>query len=526
MAAQVAVVERREVHAVEEDRALGGLEEARDELDERRLAAAAAADERDGLARRDLERDRPRGWRASPGRRSGSPRRAARCGPRGSAPGRSRDRSVALLRLLLEDVVQTGRGAPTTVSNRSHIASSRRMAACAISASVLKATNPPTRQSSPCTTRSAPTQRKSAIETIAIVWTALSYDRRNSVPAKRLLRDGQELREHRVAERRLGRGRLHRLDPLDGVDLVRAVPPSALLEVDQDRPQVPDREEHEQRVERRSVARNDPGQRARCRRTSGPAVPSSCTAASSPPIPCWTTNSRTSWAPSSRRWMSPVRRLWKYRIGSASSRRVRKSRIDASIRTAAKASRYCWQKLASTRKHDRDAHRQHDHGQQADLAVDDDRVDDGLREDGEQELERADHAGEQEHLAEDRPVAREERDQPREARPSLGGPVERVGVVEERGVAGPPLLERAPARACAVRAPGRPRARGPSRRRRRRPSGCPPSGRSPAAARRRGCARTPSPRAPRGRARSPRGRGPSGSCRRWPCGRARGCGRG
>ena len=36
--------------------------------------------------------------------------------------------------------------------------------------------------------------------------------------------------------------------------------------------------------------------------------------------------------------MSPVRRVWKYVIGSASSRRVRKSSIAASMRTAAKLS--------------------------------------------------------------------------------------------------------------------------------------------------------------------------------------------
>ena len=54
---QLAVVERLHVDAVEEDRPLGRLEQPGQALDERRLAAAAPADDGDRAPGRDLERD-------------------------------------------------------------------------------------------------------------------------------------------------------------------------------------------------------------------------------------------------------------------------------------------------------------------------------------------------------------------------------------------------------------------------------------------------------------------------------------
>jgi len=55
--AQVPVVERLQVHAVVEDGALAGLEQPGQALDQRRLAGAAAPDDRHGLARGHLEAD-------------------------------------------------------------------------------------------------------------------------------------------------------------------------------------------------------------------------------------------------------------------------------------------------------------------------------------------------------------------------------------------------------------------------------------------------------------------------------------
>ena len=100
------VVERAQLEAVEPDRPLGRLHQAGEQLDQRRLARAAAPDDRDRLARLDRERDAPPGSAATPGRRSGSRR------SRSSTRARERRhrpqlRAVAaLLRLVVEHVVE------------------------------------------------------------------------------------------------------------------------------------------------------------------------------------------------------------------------------------------------------------------------------------------------------------------------------------------------------------------------------------------------------------------------------------
>ncbi len=77
-------------------------------------------------------------------------------------------------------------------------------------------------------------------------------------------------------------------------------------------------------------------------------------------MPCCTANCRTCRAPSSRRWISPVRRLVKYDIGSDNICRLRKSRIAVSSRTAAKASRYSCASDGGLHEEKRRAHAEQD----------------------------------------------------------------------------------------------------------------------------------------------------------------------
>src|SRR5207248_2250348 len=93
------------IEAVEEDRALGRLDQAGEQLDQRRLARAAAADDRDRLARIDGEgevledRRRVRSAVAEP---DAAQLDAARERPYGAKSGAI----GSLLRLLVEDVVE------------------------------------------------------------------------------------------------------------------------------------------------------------------------------------------------------------------------------------------------------------------------------------------------------------------------------------------------------------------------------------------------------------------------------------
>ena len=72
--AQIAIVERLEIDAVVENGALRRLEQPGQALDQRGLSRAAAADDGDHLPRRHVEGDPLEDRRATPGRRSGSPR--------------------------------------------------------------------------------------------------------------------------------------------------------------------------------------------------------------------------------------------------------------------------------------------------------------------------------------------------------------------------------------------------------------------------------------------------------------------
>ena len=80
------------------------------------------------------------------------------------------------------------------------------------------------------------------------ICSAASYDHDREVGAEQLLGERIELAQHAVAEAPLGAGRLHRLDALDGVDLVRVVLAERLLEASRTSGAAALREAHQQRV--------------------------------------------------------------------------------------------------------------------------------------------------------------------------------------------------------------------------------------------------------------------------------------
>ena len=261
------------------------------------------------LARRDVERDvLEDGRRLRPAVAEAQVAEARRA-PRAIAPAAARERSRALLRLVLEDVVQAveqHRRALEVVPQREQ---RRGSAPLASATSELNATSPPI-VSWPSITSWAPTHRKSAERQ--------ERDRVDRRPRSDItVKSARNSRRATpwncssisVAERRLAAERLHGLDALDRVDLVRVVPAERLLERCEIGRSHFTRRQHQQRVERRRRQEHEREPRAVDEHQHD--VAASCTTAVSPAMPCCTRNSRTCRMPSSRRWMSPVRRVAK-----------------------------------------------------------------------------------------------------------------------------------------------------------------------------------------------------------------------
>ena len=154
--------------------------------------------------------------------------------------------------------------------------------------SELKATKPPT-LSVPCMTWFAPTQRKSAVESRPIVLQDAVVGHDDETAAESLLRDGEELVQHRVAESDFCRRGFDRFDAFDGVDLVRAVFALAFFDSGEKRPQDFDREIHQPDVERRRGEKRERQQRAVDDHQRERADQLN-RAARSAPIPCCTAN--------------------------------------------------------------------------------------------------------------------------------------------------------------------------------------------------------------------------------------------
>ena len=112
----------------------------------------------------------------------------------------------------------------------------RRIPAYAIAVSELNATKPPTlRLPLHHLVRADPEENRRREQADRLQHAVVRHE--DEIGAENLLRDGEELVQHRVAEHRLGRRSFDRFDSFDRIDLMRAVFALAFLDVGEQRPQ-------------------------------------------------------------------------------------------------------------------------------------------------------------------------------------------------------------------------------------------------------------------------------------------------